>query len=69
MDTVRAGIPPVRVPPTEQLLKRRQNLQIVVAPRMMAFITDWSAVEVSVGVGFDFKWIDKENRQIGGHRR
>ena len=32
-----------------------QNLQIGIAPGMTAFITDWSAVEVSVGVmGFDF---------------
>ncbi len=32
---------------------------------MTAFITDWSAVEVSVGVmGFDFKWIDQETNQV-----
>ena len=32
---------------------------------MTAFITDWSAVEVSVGVmGFDFKWIDQTTNQV-----
>lgn len=42
-----------------------QNLQIGFAPGMAAFITDWSAVEVSVGVmGFNFKWIDQETNQI-----
>ena len=42
-----------------------QNLQIGFAPGMTAFITDWSAVEVSVGVmGFDFKWIDQQSNQI-----
>ena len=42
-----------------------QNLQIGIAPGMTAFITDWSAVEVSVGVmGFDFKWIDQKTNQI-----
>lgn len=42
-----------------------QNMQIGFAPGMTAFITDWSAVEVSVGVmGFDFKWIDQETNQI-----
>ena len=48
-----------------------QNLQIGIAPGMTAFITDWSAVEVSVGVmGFDFKWIDQKTNQIEeGHQR
>ena len=42
-----------------------QNMQIGFAPGLTAFITDWSAVEVSVGVmGFDFKWIDQETNQI-----
>lgn len=42
-----------------------QNLQIGIAPGLTAFITDWSAVEVSVGVmGFDFKWIDQKTNQI-----
>lgn len=48
-----------------------QNLQIGFAPGLTAFITDWSAVEVSVGVmGFDFKWIDQETNQVEeGHQR
>ncbi len=42
-----------------------QNLQIGFAPGLTAFITDWSAVEVSVGVmGFDFKWIDQQSNQV-----
>lgn len=42
-----------------------QNLQIGIAPGLTAFITDWSAVEVSVGVmGFDFKWVDQKTNQI-----
>ena len=42
-----------------------QNMQIGFAPGMTAFITDWSAVEVSVGImGFDFKWLDQETNQI-----
>ena len=42
-----------------------QNLQIGFAPGLAAFITDWSAVEVSVGVmGFDFKWIDQQSNQV-----
>ena len=42
-----------------------QNLQIGFAPGLTAFITNWSAVEVSVGVmGFDFKWIDQQSNQI-----
>ena len=48
-----------------------QNLQIGFAPGLAAFITDWSAVEVSVGVmGFNFKWIDQETNRIeeGTHR-
>lgn len=48
-----------------------QNLQIGFAPGMTAFITDWSAVEVSVGVmGFDFKWTDQKTNQVeDGSRR
>ena len=48
-----------------------QNLQIGFAPGLAAFITNWSAVEVSVGLmGFDFKWIDQETNQIEeGSRR
>ena len=42
-----------------------QNLQIGFAPGMAAFITDWSAIEVSVGVmGFDFKWTDQTTNQV-----
>ena len=42
-----------------------QNLQIGFAPGLTAFITNWSAVEVSVGVmGFDFKWIDQQTNQV-----
>ena len=42
-----------------------QNFQIGFAPGLTAFITNWSAVEVSVGVmGFDFKWIDQQSNQI-----
>ena len=48
-----------------------QNLQLGFAPGLTAFITDWSAVEVSVGVmGFDFKWIDQKTNQVEeGHQR
>lgn len=48
-----------------------QSLQIGFAPGLTAFITDWSAVEVSVGVmGFDFKWIDQTTNQVEeGHSR
>ena len=42
-----------------------QNLQIGFAPGLTAFITDWSAIEVSVGVmGFNFKWIDQETNRV-----
>lgn len=42
-----------------------QNLQIGFAPGLAAFISDWSAVEVSVGVmGFNFKWIDQETNRV-----
>ena len=42
-----------------------QNLQIGFAPGLAAFITDWSAIEVSVGVmGFNFKWIDQETNRV-----
>ncbi|MDO5569915.1 MAG: hypothetical protein Q4F97_00430 [Bacteroidales bacterium] len=41
------------------------NLQVGIAPGMTAFITNFAAVEVSVGVlGFDFKWIDQKTDQI-----
>lgn len=42
-----------------------QGFQIGMAPGMTAFVTDWSAVEVSVGVmGFDFKWINQKTNQV-----
>jgi hypothetical protein len=47
-----------------------QNMQIGFAPGMTAFVTDWSAIEVSVGVmGFNFKWIDQETNRIEEGRR
>lgn len=48
-----------------------QNLQVGFAPGLTAFITNWSAVEVSVGVmGFNFKWADQTTNQIEtGSRR
>ena len=37
--------------------EQAHNLQIGIAPGMSAFVTNWSAVEVSVGVmGYNFKW-------------
>lgn len=41
------------------------NLQIGIAPGLTAFVTDWSAVEVSVGVmGYNFKWQNQSTNQI-----
>ena len=41
------------------------NLQIGIAPGLTAFVTDWSAVEVSVGVmGYNFKWQNQNTNQI-----
>ena len=41
------------------------NLQIGIAPGLTAFVTDWSAVEVSVGVmGYNFKWQNQKTNQI-----
>lgn len=41
------------------------NLQIGVAPGLAAFVTNYAAVEVSVGVmGFDFKWIEQSRNQV-----
>lgn len=41
------------------------NLQIGIAPGLAAFVTDWSAVEVSVGVmGYNFKWQNQNTNQI-----
>ena len=42
-----------------------QNFQIGFAPGLTAFITNWAAAEVSVGVmGFDFKWTDQKTNQV-----
>ncbi|WP_300227049.1 hypothetical protein [uncultured Bacteroides sp.] len=47
-----------------------QNFQIGFAPGLTAFITDWAAAEVSVGVmGFDFKWTDQTTNQVEQGRR
>lgn len=41
------------------------NLQIGIAPGLAAFVTNFAAVEVSVGVmGFDFKWIQQTRNQV-----
>lgn len=41
------------------------NLQIGIAPGLTAFVTDWSAIEVSVGVmGYNFKWQNQSTNQI-----
>lgn len=47
------------------------DLQIGMSPGMVAFISDFAAVEVSIGVlGFNFKWIDQVTDQIyTGSRR
>ena len=46
------------------------NLEIGFAPGVTAFVTDWSAVEVSMGVmGFDFKWVDQKTNQIEHGKR
>ncbi|MDM8256441.1 hypothetical protein [Phocaeicola barnesiae] len=51
--------------------ERTHSFQIGIAPGMSAFITDWSAVEVSVGVmGYSFKWQKQTTNQIEtGSRR
>lgn len=47
------------------------NLSIGFAPGMAAFITNWSAVEVSVGMmGYSFNWTDQKTNQVEeGSRR
>lgn len=47
------------------------NFQIGFAPGMTAFITDWSAIEVSVGVmGYNFEWTKQQTNQVEeGSRR
>lgn len=51
--------------------ERSHSLQIGIAPGLTAFVTDWSAVEVSVGVmGYNFKWQKQTTNQIEtGSRR
>ena len=45
--------------------EQAHNLQIGIAPGMSAFVTNWSAVEVSVGVmGYNFKWQNQKTFQI-----
>ena len=45
-------------------------MEIGFAPGLTAFVTDWSAVEVSVGVmGFDFKWVDQKTNQVEQGKR
>ena len=47
------------------------SLQIGFSPGLAAFITNFAAVEVSVGVmGYNFKWVDQKTNQIEvGKRR
>lgn len=46
------------------------NLEIGFAPGVTAFVTDWAAVEVSMGVmGFDFKWVDQKTNQVETGKR
>ena len=45
--------------------EQAQSLQIGIAPGMSAFVTNWSAVEVSVGVmGYNFKWQNQKTNQV-----
>ena len=45
--------------------ERSHSFLIGMAPGLTAFITDWSAVEVSVGVmGYNFKWVNQTTNQI-----
>ena len=51
--------------------EQTHSLQIGFAPGMTAFVTDWSAVEVSMGVmGFNFDWVYQKTNQVEtGFRR
>lgn len=50
--------------------EKAHNLQIGFAPGLTAFITDWSAVEVAVGVmGYNFKWTDQTTNQVETGKR
>lgn len=45
--------------------EQAHNLQIGIAPGMSAFVTNWSAVEVSIGVmGYNFKWQNQKTNQV-----
>ena len=45
--------------------QRTNSLQIGIAPGMSAFVTDWSAVEVSIGVmGYNFNWVKQKTNQV-----
>ena len=46
------------------------NLEIGFAPGVTAFITDFAAAEVSMGImGFDFKWVDQKTNQVETGKR
>ena len=46
------------------------SLEIGFAPGVSAFVTDWAAVEVSMGVmGFNFKWVDQKTNQVEHGKR
>ena len=46
------------------------SLQLGISPGMTAFITNWSAVEVSLGVmGYNFNWVKQTTNQIEIGRR
>ena len=48
----------------------KHSLGIGIAPGMTAFITNWSAVEVSLGVmGYNFNWTNQKTNQIETGRR
>ena len=51
--------------------EKAHHLQIGFAPGLTAFVTNWSAVEVSMGVmGYGFKWSNQTTNQVesGKHR-
>ena len=46
------------------------NLEIGFAPGITAFVTDFAAAEVSMGImGFDFKWQDQKTNQVETGKR
>ena len=51
--------------------QRISEFQLGISPGMTAFINNFTAVDVSIGVmGFDFKWIDQTTNQVEhSHRR